>query len=553
MKKYGNIVLLAIALLSFGLRVWGLEFGLPFAYHPDEQQYIIPGVNFVAGDFRPWAYYNPMLFPYFIGVVYTFTYWGLQAFNAFPEFFDLQVGWSEAMQPWVTALVYLARFTSASAGVLTTLVVYQVGRRAYCRLTGIVAAIIFGLTFLPVREAHFAVSDAPVALGVSVALYFCLNIMRRGRWTDYFWSGVTVGVSVAIKYSAGLLVLPLVAAHFLSHRYQNWSERLINVWLVIMAGVVSVAGFLLLSPYTLMEWQEFWADFSENLNSAETGFGGLDLDPAGGAIFYLKSIIWGFGWPLFLLFVTSIIFALWRRRRADLALLTLPLFGFWIIQRQEMYFARWLTPLLPPITVLAAETARVGTQRLFSVVKPKPVWFQRFELWVPIVLVVSLTLPSTYVALWANYLFSQPDTRTQALQWVQQNIPADSYIATEVLGPPWGPPLMMPGLRHTSYRFAPVPSGGIADVDLQQFREWNVQYVVASSYHYARPLRDKSRQARLVDRMNTLDEQAELLVEFQPYMPGFDGFFYHDQVYGPADDTLYRIQPGPIIKIYRLP
>lgn len=542
-------ILIIITLGSFGLRVWGIQFGLPFAYHPDEQQYILPGVGVVSGDFRPWAYYNPMLYPYFIGLVYTLTYWGLRLFGAFPDFFDLAAGWSQAMQPWVTGLVYLARFTSAALGVLTTLLVYQLGRRAYSRVTGLGAAIIFGLSFLPTREAHFAVSDAPVALGVAVTLYFCLKVLRRACWLDYFGVGVALGLSAATKYSAGLLVLPLGVAHLLSYRYAGWSQRILGGWRVALAGLMAGASYLLVSPYTLLEWPEFWADFSENLRSAQTGFQELDLDPAGGAIFYFKSLLWGFGWPLVALFLIAVIFALIRHRRVDLLLLALPLFGFWYMQRQEMYFARWLTPFLPPLAVLAAETARASVIRLLQRVAQPPVFARR---WLPVAAIFALTLPSTYVALRADYIFSRPDTRTQALEWIRQHIPPGSVVAAELLSPPWGPPLAMPGLESPGYNFAPVPDGGVAEVDWQQLKDWNVQYVVTSSYYYARPLLDKSRQARLAANMRALDENAELLAEFQPYQPQYSGFFYHDQVYGPANDTLHRQQPGPIIKIYRL-
>jgi hypothetical protein len=60
-------------------------------------------------------------------------------------------------------------------------------------------------------------------------------------------------------------------------------------------------------------------------------------------------------------------------------------------------------------------------------------------------------------------------------------------------------------------------------------------------------------QAEIAARLQTLDEQAELVALFQPYDPPYEGFFYHDQVYGPANDALYRKQPGPTIRIYRLP
>lgn len=145
--KSTPILLMVINLFSFWLRGWGIQFGLPFAYHPDEQQYIWPAIRSVSGNFQPQAHYNPALYPYLIGVVYTLTYLGLKLFNAFPAYFDLDTALSESMQPWLTGLFYLARYTSVATGVLTTLVVYQLGRRAYSRETGLGAAVIFGLTF----------------------------------------------------------------------------------------------------------------------------------------------------------------------------------------------------------------------------------------------------------------------------------------------------------------------------------------------------------------------------------------------------------------------
>ncbi len=541
------ILLLIVALLSFWLRVWGIQFGLPFAYHPDEQQYILPAVGFVSGNFKPLAFYNPTLYPYLIGLVYTLVYLGLHLFGAFPAVFDLNAAWSPAMLPWTAGLIYLARFTSVAAGVLTTLLIYQLGRRAYSRETGLGAALMFGLTFLPAREAHFAVSDTPVALAVTAALYFCVRIVRRGRRPDYWAAGLALGLATATKYSAGLLLLPLAAAHLLSRRYHTWPERLRALGRPVLAGLIAIAAYLLVSPYTLLEYQEFWADFSENLGSARAGFQGLSLDPTGsGAIFYLRGLAWGLGWPLLGLSLLAVAFALWRRRRVDLVLLSLPLLGFFYMQRQEMYFVRWLVPFLPPLTVLAAETAHAGARRL----APARLGYPAF-----LAIILLCTLPSAYMSGRANQVFCRPDTRSQALAWIQQNIPPGSHLAVEVLSPPWGPPLTAPGLPLGPYLFAPVPDGGVTEVDLQQYRDWGAQYVIASSFHYARPLRNKARQQELAGRLEVLDRQAELVVVFEPYLSGhgYKDFFYHDQVYGPANDTLYRQRPGPVIKIYRLP
>jgi hypothetical protein len=544
-----RFLLLGLTLLSFGLRLWGIQFGLPFIYHPDEQQYVLPAIGVVSGNFEPLAHYNPALYPYLIGLIFALTYGGLKLFNAFPAAFDLSMGWSEAMQPWITGIMYLARYTSVAMGVLTTLLIYRLGRRAYSPVSGLAAAAIFGLSFLPAREAHFAVSDAPVALGAAAVLYFCLAIIRRGDGRSYVWAGLALGLSAATKYSAGLLALPLVLAHLLNRRDQSLFERLKRSWRVGLAGLVAAISYIVVSPYTLLEREEFWADFSENLESAKIGFQGLDLDPAGGAIFYLKGLIWGFGWPLFLLLLGAVAVALWRRRREDVLLVSLPLLGFFYMQRQEMYFVRWLMPFLPPLAVLAGETLHYGVVKTLKVLKT----FRVSDRWLTVGVAGLLVLPSFYMAVRANSIWRRLDTRTQALAWIRQNVPPGSTVAAEVLSPPWGPPLAMPGLVVGPYRLAPVPDGGIAELELQQYLDWGVQYVVASSFHYARPLRDKAHQAALAGRLKALDEQAELVALFQPYEAEYQGFFYHDQVYGPADDTLARRQPGPVIRIYRLP
>ena len=80
------------------------------------------------------------------------------------------------------------------------------------------------------------------------------------------------------------------------------------------------------------------------------------------------------------------------------------------MQRQAMYFARWLTPFLPPMAVLAAEATHLGVKQLISATKRQYPWFwrtvnpshQKFEIAAIIGLVLLLTLPSTYMALRAD-------------------------------------------------------------------------------------------------------------------------------------------------------
>ncbi len=544
-------ILIAITFLSFSLRVGGLQFGLPFAYHPDEQQYILPAMQVVSGNFEPQAHYNPTLYPYLIGLVFSLSYWGLALFDLAPQPFSLEAAWSPSMQVWTSGMIYLARYVSVSVGVLTTLLVYQLGRRAYGHLTGLGAALIFGGTFLPAREAHFAVSDAPVALGVTVTLYYCLAILRRGHLRDYLTTGVALGLTTGLKYTAGLLALPIIVAHVL----RPTPNRLRTGWRVLLTGLISGLSYAIVSPYTFIQFEEFWLDFSENLESAQRGFQGLALDPSGsGAIFYLRALQWGFEWPLCLAGLLSLLILLLRHRRVDLLLLTFPLLGFIYMQRQEMYFARWLMPFLPPLALLTAEGVRGAMVCLSNRLTQRRLSLSRGSV-VPtiyLILLLLLTAPSTYTAARAAEIFRQPDTRSQALAWVEQHIPPSETVAVALLGPPWGPPLAMPGLAVGPYNFVPVPDGGLMEVPLSQYQAWGVRYLIASSFHYDRRLRDEAHQATLTRNLQTLHEQAELVAHFEPYHTPYEGFFYHDQIFGPANDVHYRRQPGPEIRVYRL-
>ena len=53
------------------------------------------------------------------------------------------------------------------------------------------------------------------------------------------------------------------------------------------------------------------------------------------------------------------------------------------------------------------------------------------------------------------------------------------------------------GALYTDDALSYGPDGGVADVDPQQYRDWGVQYIVASSFHYARQLRDQAQMLPL--------------------------------------------------------
>src|SRR5438105_4081332 len=64
----------AMAGVGLGLRVWGIGFGLPDLYHPDEPAYVLQALAVARGLPDGLTFANPPLYKYLLLVEYTATY-----------------------------------------------------------------------------------------------------------------------------------------------------------------------------------------------------------------------------------------------------------------------------------------------------------------------------------------------------------------------------------------------------------------------------------------------------------------------------------------------
>src|SRR3972149_2896119 len=132
-------LLLAIVLVGLGLRLWGIEHGFPFIFHPDEPAVVRSalGIRFEANPKHfDWPhlhfYLNYFLFFLFIKARGLAQALGLQAFLAakFPLL-------------WEDPLVFywLSRVFDAFLGALTAVPVFLAGRKLFSKRVGLLAAL----------------------------------------------------------------------------------------------------------------------------------------------------------------------------------------------------------------------------------------------------------------------------------------------------------------------------------------------------------------------------------------------------------------------------
>jgi 4-amino-4-deoxy-L-arabinose transferase-like glycosyltransferase len=426
------LALAAILLAALALRLWGIGFGLPYEYHPDEEQYVRQSASMGVEGLEPKMWNNPPFLKYILLGEYAGLYVGGRALGWYASAADF--GAQSTVDP--TLLLLLGRATSALSGALTVLLVFWIGQAAHGRRTGFLAAVFLAVAFIHVRDSHYAVNDALAAFFVTLALLGAVRVWMSGATRWYLLAGIALGLGFATKYSAIFAGVPVLLAHFLpradgaSRTYRAARGKLLGLLAAAAACAVVASPYFVLTPGNVIR------DAYQHLAvPGQSGFWGWQIDAAGGYLFYLKSLVWGLGWPLFLLAVGGLVLAVLRHHPCDVIVASLPITIYLVAGRQQMYFARFILPAVPALLILAASALDIFTAWAFA---------RRDSARLAATGLIAAGCIAWPVAagIRHDYLLTQIDTRTETKAWIESRIPANSKIAVD--WPIYGPPLSSP-------------------------------------------------------------------------------------------------------------
>ncbi len=157
-----------------------------------------------------------------------------------------------------TAVFTLARVCAALLGTLAVWLLYAAGARLFDRGVALLAAALEAVAFLPVFYAHLALNDAATLLPLTLSLFGSAGVLRYGRLRDYAIAGLGLGFACATKYTAGIVLVPLLAAaaavHYLDGSSGAGKRVLVGI---VLAGGCALGAFLLANPYALLDFQRF--------------------------------------------------------------------------------------------------------------------------------------------------------------------------------------------------------------------------------------------------------------------------------------------------------
>jgi hypothetical protein len=457
------IILPAIIAIGTVLRAYGLFWDKPHFFNPDEGRLLEWGI--VYNHFEPIS-----------------SEWG-----ALPQLIikTIYATLSLFYTPDTAALYPFARGLSVLVGSATMLLVYLLAKQAYNQPTALLAAAFTAFTVLFIQNAHFYNLDGLFTFFMLLALFPILAVAQHGHLKQYLLAGLLIGLTTAVRLNGLFLVGPLVVAHGYAvynraigntlspqkiaftpdpspkgrgesaqHSLSRWERVRVranfhplgcspdwmitpqkNKWLIfkpaahtglLLAFAVSLITFVILTPAVILNPYKYlfydglvWVMLQSAgyIKSRYT----LQFEGVTPLYYFSNLLYWSAGSPLLLAYVVGAIYALvnWRRKENILFLSLLFLF-IWTGAGARVKFIRYVLPVLPLLNILAASFF----VSILAGVKNSTFLRWSVGLWLGGVIIAT----ALYALAFTN-IYSRPDPRTLAGEWMQNNIPAGATIA----------------------------------------------------------------------------------------------------------------------------
>jgi hypothetical protein len=409
-------VALAIALF-LGPLLLVVSWDLPYAYHPGDDEYVVPAMHFANARFET-AIENPNLSQNPLDENQQLMYYLLT-----PVFFALKpLGlalWGDATIA-TAPYFFLARLLNYLIGCLLLWVTYAVAKMLFNRRSATLAVILLAGSKLVMHYALFMRSDLFLTFLVGIVLLVGA-IGLRSSYRNFLLLGVLIGLGTGLKPYMLALFLPVI---FLMGR-DHWRQPNWGAWFERSATVLGgfLVAFHLARFYHNYVVQQFGAGFADSLE--HSGGGHYGYYPSVGLDLIHR---WGFGLELLAMWagvavvaagVSAIIWLLIRRDRLPglyLLSVILPvavILGSQLVQEGKFYLIIW-PALMVAIGVLLSDllSDRRRILRLVGLAVATVLLTQSYFL--------------SYGKLW---LLQSGDLRAEAAKWITTHIPPGASIA----------------------------------------------------------------------------------------------------------------------------
>lgn len=417
-------MLSAILASAAFVRFRALDFGLPHTQARPDETAIIDPVRILLSGHLPNFFDYPWLFLWIVAVAYLGYYaWGALA-GTFGSLSEMLASWPTHWEPFFL----IPRAIVATAGTITVLVIYKLGRQLHDEATGLVAAFFLAFTLMHARSSHFGTTDVVMTLLITLATVLMADAHRSRTRAKFLAAGVAAGLAAATKYNAVLLVVPMVTSHLLNAFDSPGHRRaaLLDPG-IFYFGVAFAVAFGIGVPFVVVDQARFLAAMRVLSHALQTGDARLDLD-SGWIHNVTFSLRYGIGLPLLVTGLAGAAAMLWLEPRKAILFLSFPVAYYMVASNLRLLFVRYTMPLVPFLCVAAAYLVCRGVEWLFTLRHARAIrrpWPVRLATATVAIALIS----SSVVRVWAfDQVLSQTDNRVMVSEWFANHVAPGSSV-----------------------------------------------------------------------------------------------------------------------------
>ncbi len=453
--RWRPLALVGLTLLGLALRLYGLNWDQGNNFHPDERQIL----------FRTMTLSWPHSLAQFLNSATSPLNPHFFAYGTFPLYLLATLGnLLSHINPNVatmTGLTLLGRVLSALFDSGTILLTGWLGLfltkdttpgRNYAWSVAFLAASLVTFTPFQLQQSHYYTVDTILLFFVVLTILACVALIDTNatlRWS--LVAGLGFGLAMATKVSAAPLIVPITVALLMRWYKRDDLYSALMSFLVILS--TTIVTFLIAMPYALLDEAEFVQQVKDQGDLAR---GLLDLPYVrqfAGTVPYLNEaqniFFWGLGVTLGLAAGIGLLWLCWRvwKRNAGpwLVVLSWVLVYSAIVGSFYVKFMRYMLPIYPFLTLMAAAVllALVSYVRNRTPVQTPSVQTPKFGLSrrimaaLPFVAIALVLLGTMFQGLALLNVYSVPNTRIQASEWIYSHIKPGSVLTYEQ----WDDPL----------------------------------------------------------------------------------------------------------------
>jgi hypothetical protein len=410
--------LLSILAVSLCLNLYGINWGLPSLWHPDEsatiKRFVIPMAR--NSDPNPHNFLKPSLYYYFLELVlspyYIYRKFSKHESNSGTVIFESNV-------------TLISRVITAMIGTASIFLLYIIGCNAFNIHTGLLSSLFLAITMGFSTYSHFAYMDIPMIFLILLMVVLYIKYLNTNKIYTLYLACFVGGLSISTKYNSALPVILVIFFCYFKNMLKVFQKEikvaervkaLLPKSLIFSLTFVAI-GFFVGTPFSLLDFPKFADGILEQLYISKKGYKGFSIDNALYTnFFYLNQAL---GTPLFSLslgglFLGFILF-LKKPNNKIAILLSIPLIYYSYISTWNISTMRYTLPVIPFLSLWAAVVI---------------IWLlentKRFRMLISIttMLVVAYSLVYSYQGV---RCFSN-DTRVVARNWIRNYVPPGSKI-----------------------------------------------------------------------------------------------------------------------------